>query len=558
MAVAVCLALGSATPLSLAQVQPDAGAVLRDQAQPRLVIPPRAAPRIEVDEPVRPAMKPSDARFVVKRFLLTHNAMIADAELQALLAETIGKEVGFAELEAAVARVTQRYRERGYLLARAYLPAQDIHDGAVEIQVLEGRYGKVEVKNAARVRDDVVRRLIERHIEPGVAAYELKLDRALLLAGDLAGVAAAHSVLRPGEKVGETDIRIELTASRLISGTVEFDNHGNRFTGPHRVSAQVNVASPLRLGDQVSLRVIKGLTGLDYARAAYQLPVGGDGARVGAAYTASRYQLYGAAFNAAGITGDSRAWTVNASYPFVRGRNVNLTGQLAYDWRDFEDRTTSTGTLSEKSTRVAAATLSGDARDGLLGGGVSAFAVTYNAGQVGIRSPAQQAADAASARTQGHFDKWSVNALRLQTLSESMQLYIALTAQRAGKNLDSSEKLILGGAQGVRAYPQGEAAGDSGIVGSAEVRYNASVDKLPGVVQPFVFVDAGRVTINTTPFAATPNRRDLAGAGAGVAWSRPNDFQVKLSVARRLGSQPATASDRDSRSRGWIYLSKQF
>ena len=558
-ALAVWLALAAgAAPVTLAQVQPNAGSVLRGETQPRLAIPPKEAPGIKVDEPVRPAMKPSDDRFVLKRFLFSSNALIPDAELHALVAPYTGREVGFADLEAAANRVTQHYRERGYLLARAYLPAQDIRDGAVEILVLEGRYGKVEIQNNSRVRDSVVKRHVDQHITPGAPAYALKLDRELLLLGDLPGVAAAHSVLRPGANVGETDIRIELTPSKLVTGTLEFDNHGNRFTGPHRVTGQVNVASPLGMGDLLSARVTKGFTGLDYGRVSYQAPVGGDGARVGGAYTLSRYHLHGAAFNTAGIHGESHAWTVNASYPVVRARDLNLMAQFAYDWRDFEDRTHSTGTLSEKKTQVAAATLSGDARDGLLGGGVNVFAVTYNAGTLDIRSPGQLAADAVSARSNGRFGKWSVNALRVQTLTERTQLYVALAAQKANKNLDSSEKFILGGAQGVRAYPQGEAAGDSGVIGNAEWRYNASIESLPGVIQPFVFADAGRVVVNTTPFIASPNRRDLAGAGAGISWSRSNDFQVKLTLARRLGSQPSTASDSDRKGRGWIYLSKQF
>ena len=86
-----------------------------------------------MDEPARPAAKPSDARFVLKRVVITGNTVFAQETLLALLEDTIGKEVGFAELEAAAARISSYYRERGYLVARAYLPAQDIKDGSVEI-----------------------------------------------------------------------------------------------------------------------------------------------------------------------------------------------------------------------------------------------------------------------------------------------------------------------------------------------------------------------------------------------------------------------------------------
>ena len=109
-----------------------------------------------------------------------------------------------------------------------------------------------------------------------------------------------------------------------------------------------------------------------------------------------------------------------------------------------------------------------------------------------------------------------MNLLRQQSLGERLSVYLSLSAQRAGKNLDSSEKFVLGGVNGVRAYPQGEASGDSGYVATVEARYVPDFAAIPGVLQPFVFVDAGGVTISQNPFAVTSNKRRLAGGGIGL------------------------------------------
>jgi len=81
---------------------------------------------------------------------------------------------------------------------------------------------------------------------------------------------------------------------------------------------------------------------------------------------------------------------------------------------------------------------------------------------------------------------------------------------------------------------------------------------LPGTLQPFVFVDAGGVTISENQFAPGQNTRNLSGAGAGLTWVRARDFQVKLSLATRLGSEPSTASDKDQHTRGWVQAIKYF
>ena len=106
-----------------AQVAPDAGSMLRDQQKPILEVPTHTAPAIKLDEPARPAIQPSSTRFVLKRFRVTGNTAFAEAELVAQVGDIVGKDIGFADLDQAASRISRYYRERGYLVARAYLPA---------------------------------------------------------------------------------------------------------------------------------------------------------------------------------------------------------------------------------------------------------------------------------------------------------------------------------------------------------------------------------------------------------------------------------------------------
>lgn len=328
-----------------AQVAPDAGSILREQTQPRLELPTRPAPEIKFNEPVRPALKPNATRFVLKSFRISGNSAFPQSELQALVQDYAGKEIGYADLDAAAARISRYYRDRGYMVARAYLPAQDIVDGNVEIAVLEGRYGKADLNNRSRVRDSVVRGYIDGF--PGTAVFAPNIERKVFLLNDLAGVNEARVALRPGATVGESDITLELSPAPLVTGNVEFDNHGNRYTGANRLGGQINLLSPLGLGDQFSARLTKGFDGLEYGRLNYLLPLGGDGFKLGGTYSATRYKL-GGAFAPLNASGDSHSYTLSVSYPFIRSRTFNLYGQIAYDWRDFEDRVASTATAIEK------------------------------------------------------------------------------------------------------------------------------------------------------------------------------------------------------------------
>jgi hemolysin activation/secretion protein len=540
---------------SHAQIAPDAGSILREQQKPVLEVPVRPTPSIRVEEPARPALKPSAARFMLKGFRISGITVFAQAELLAGVQDYVGKEVDFADLDQAASRISRYYREQGFLVARAYLPAQDIKDGVVEIAVIEGRFGKVNLGNKSRVRDGVVR----GHLNalPGTAVTEAGIERKMLLLNDLPGVGDARALLSPGANVGESDITVELAPAPFASGSVEFDNFGNRFTGANRLTGKLNLLSPLGVGDMLNAQLTKSFNGLEYGRLSYQLPIGGDGFKLGAAYSKTDYQL-GRAFSALNASGDADTYTLNVSYPFIRTRTFNLYGQAAYDWRDFQDRVAATATVADKSSRAATLTLSGDARDALLGGGITVFSAGFSRGRLNLETPAVRAADDATARTQGHFDKWNVNALRLQSLRERLSAYLSFSGQTASKNLDSSEKFVLGGANGVRAYPQGEASGDAGYIATVELRYTMAMPSLPGVLQPFVFVDSGGVTINQNPFVAGVNSRHLSAGGLGLMWTAAGDYQVKLTLATRLGNQPSVASDTDRHTRGWVQAIKYF
>ena len=550
LAWAICATL---TPLpALAQTAPDAGSTLRQLEPPTLTLPRKPPPGVEFDAPARPVLAPAPAlRFALKAFRITGATAFPEPELLQLVQDYIGREVGIAELGEAVSRITRYYALRGYPLATAYLPAQDIKDGVVELVVLEGRFGKVELLNRSRVRDGV----IASHLDalPGRIVEEAVLERQLLLVYDLPGVVPAKAVLAPGQAVGETGLRLELDAGRTAAGALEFDNYGNRFSGANRLSAQLDLSSPARLGDAASVRIAKGDPGLEYGRASYQLPVSGQGLRAGAAYSAVRYRL-GGSFAALAASGEARTATGFVQYPFVRSRQHNLNGRVAYEHRDLQDRL---DTVTDRTARLVTATLSGDAFDAVGGGGASAFSISYHRGELNIQTPFAKAIDDVTARTDGGYHKWNLSFVRLQNLTERFSAYAAFHGQKAGRNLDSSEKLILGGINGVRAYPQGEAAGDSGYLLSGELRYAFSLGVVPGSFQLVGFVDTGQVTLNEEAFAAGPNHRRLSGGGIGLNWTRADDFALRVAVAHRIGNSRATAGS-DTETRGWFQAIKFF
>ena len=138
---------------------PDAGQVLREMRGGERDMRPEKAEEPVIEALPRPAIKlPEGIRIPVGAFRVSGNSAIPSAELDALVRPWAGQTLDLAGLNDAAGAITRHYQSRGYLLSYAYLPAQKVVDGVVEIAVLEGRVDAVQVVAAqdVRLRDDVI------------------------------------------------------------------------------------------------------------------------------------------------------------------------------------------------------------------------------------------------------------------------------------------------------------------------------------------------------------------------------------------------------------------
>lgn len=500
---------------------------------------------VEVTTPV------AETRLLVRRLRVTGATLYPEADLVALTGFQAGTELTLTDLRRMAAKIAEHYQRNGHFVAQAYLPAQDIQDGVVDIAVIEGRYGRVSVNNQARLPDGLASSHMEG-LNPGDPVASAPLEERLLLLSDVPGV-TVRSTLVPGASLGASDLMVDILPGKPVTGSIDADNAGNRYTGAYRLGGTVHVNNPSGLGDMVSLRVLTSGSGLQYARASYQVPLGK--AKVGVAYSHMRYAL-GREFDSLGASGTARIASVFGNYPLVRSRNSNLYAGLALDVKRFEDRMDTPPSHREKRAEVLMASLYGDQSGG---GGTSGYSLTWSAGRLDLQGADARTTDAASARSNGHFNKLGFMANRVQSLGDTFSLYGAVQGQVASKNLDVSEKMELGGMYAVRAFPEGEAYADQGYVLTLEARMRLQplVTKAPGQMYFIVFVDAGAVRTHRNPWDTSANRRTLSGAGVGLNWIAANDLVVKAYYARKLGHDVATSAP-DRSGRFWVQLVKYF
>lgn len=536
-----------------AQQIPNAGSQL--QQIPPVPVSDQLSPRLEIEQGEKTVNTETDTATIKVNVLRVDGATVySEPDLIALTRFKPGSVLSLSDLRAMAEKISDYYHDNGYFLARAYLPAQDIVNGAVTIAVIEGRYGKVVLKNESNLNDDVANNILSGLNSGDIIATEPLESRLLMLSG-VPGV-NVKSTLVPGALFGTSDLIVEVLPGRFISGSIDADNAGSRYTGEYRLGATLNLNNVTGRGDVASLRTLTSGSGMNYARISYQMPVGK--ASLGVAYSKLNYKL-GREFESLRANGTAEVASIYGSYPLIRSRNTNLSAQLVMDFRTFQDRIDSTSSVTDKKAQALTASLVGDHRDNIGRGGVTAYSVGLTSGNLDIETPSARAFDAMTAQSNGHYNKLAFSALRLQNLTEILSLYGAISGQLASKNLDVSEKLALGGMYGVRAYPVGEAYADEGYLATVEARFLLArfSEHMVGQMHFVVFADTGTVTINKDPWFVGDNRRTLSGAGVGLTWTDPGNFAIRTYYAQKLGNEVATSAP-DKSGRFWIQAVKYF
>lgn len=481
------------------------------------------------------------------------------AALPVLTAPFVGAGRSYEDLVDAAARVTRfLQRDLGYYLGYAYLPEQVPEGGKVRIAVLEGRLDQVVLDwpEGLPVRREVVEAYLAR-LKPGEILNVRDVERVVFLVNDLRGLTARFEV-RAGRTPGTASLVVTPQPEARLAQRVELDTLGSRYSGILRGSWLGTFNSPTGHGDGLVLNLLSTSTrGLVFGVAGYTLPVGSDGFKFGASLSLVRYRLDEELLNL-GLNGRSQTATVYGLYPAVRSRNLNLFTLVSADTKRYDDRNDVGSSRIVKRVDDLQVSLSGDARDDLLTGGVSTYELSLLGGHL-------SAPNLATKGLRSDFAHLRLNLSRLQNLVDNrLLLYLSLKSQVAAHNLDSTEQFQLGGPDRVRAFAPGEGTGDGGLQATAELRLLPPEAWFGRVARELVFsafVDAGRVRLLAEPPTdqnPTPdNHKFFSGWGVGAVWDRPSDFALRAYLAWPASGTP-TADRRELAPRFYLTANKSF
>lgn len=552
----IVAAASCSSAFAWSQTLPNAGSILQETV-PRDTRP--AAPGgtnalPPAPQPATPTAPASGQKVLLKGFTLKGNDTIPTEQLLAPVRDKVGTEVDFTALQAIAARITQVYRERGYLLAQVVIPPQDLSSGILELSVLEGRVAHVrlDVGAGTPIREDLLRARIAQ-IPVGAPLQQDTLERTMLLMSDLPGIVVTSAV-EAGNEIGTVDLTISVMPAKRWTFSTDVDNFGAESSGTWRLGALARLNSPFMIGDNLDVRLL-GSERLDtaYGRVGYEAPINADGTRVGVAVARLNYSL-GEQFASLDAQGEATVADLTITHPLLRTRNQNLLARANLEYRDLIDNIGVVGSHNHRSLVEGSVGVSYEGRDAALGGGFNSADVELLVGSLQFKDPLYEQLDTSQfgRNTQGTEMRVTFFANRLNTITERMSVFVGIAGQWAGTTLDNSSRFLLGGPHAVRAYSPSEALVDEGFVATLEGRY-----AITSKASVFSFFDfgAGKYNANPRPNEGS-NSITRSGVGLGAFWAAPGGISLQGTVAWRTTGPDTTGSDRLPRF--YVQLTKLF
>ncbi len=528
MAIVSTLAMGPA--LAQAVGLPSAADSSRiDQNTRRLPepmpdVPATAAPRI-----LPSAKAPEGAekiRFKLRNVTVRNAENIPDVAIVDIYEPYIGHEVTLDLAWVWAGQITERYKNAGYFLSRAYVPQQSIEDGHLTLVAVAGYVHEIKTQGHG-VESSLVQRW-EEQVKAHKPLTSQQLESALLELNDMPGV-KFRAVLEPTDdaQAAEGAVNMRLIGSKkAASGYVRTNNYGSRFLGPYQLEGQVS-ASLLPM-QQTTLSGLVSLPTdeLKNASLSHSLAlepgwtVDGYVARTGAqpGYTLKDQEI------------KSTSYTVGfgTSYQWIRQRDFNLSSRLAFEGRRTDADILGTA-LTRDDVRVARASLNIDGADGWNGYALANIAVTQGLSVFG----SSKAGDLNLSREEAHpdFTKLNLTLSRIQGLGYGFQILTSMDGQLASGPLYSSEEFGYGGQAFGRGYDASEFTGDHGVAGALELRYTDLPVYEEITFTPYGFYDIGTVW----NFDATQQPRTSgSSAGVGLTLQHALGIRANLTVAKPL------------------------
>lgn len=489
----------------------------------------------------------SEQTFFVNKIEVINSKIYTEKDFNSIIQPLEKRDVTLTELQQAAEQITKLYVDNGYISSRAILTPQNIENGIVKIEVIEGSIANIIVEGNKRLNSDYISSRLKLGTSTPVNANKIEEQLQLLRANNL--IKSIEASLQPAEGKGQSILVVKVEEADPFKFGVHFDNYGIVSTGSETTGIFLGYGNVFGIGDNIGVNFDTSTTwGRKIVDVDYNIPVNAMDGSINLRTTFQRNDITELEFDNLNLANNSDFYQITYRQPLIKTISEEFALSLSFNYQynqrlqDGEpnpifllgDNENGVNTLSV--IRFAQDYISRDL-NGVWGlrsqfnFGVNWFGATQNSDvfipQLGTISIPDSS-----------FFSWQGQVQRLQRISEDNLLIIQGEMQFTPDSLLSSEQFVIGGGRSVRGYRTNIRSGDNGIRFSIEDRITlARNDEGLRLFTVAPFFDMGYVwyeennPLNNPILNPGLDTRFLAGLGLGLISEPLQGLTIRIDYA---------------------------
>jgi hemolysin activation/secretion protein len=482
-------------------------------------------PAVEVT-PTRLSALPS---IFVQDFILQGNRVFSTAELQqAVLNAYHGRYISAAELQEIRHKLSQYYYDKGYINSGALIPDQDVQDGIVRIDIIEGRLSAIQLSGNQALRSSWLLPRLRPHADEPLNSLVLQERLQILQQNPL--IQRFDAELGPGVRPDEAILNFHLVEQkRPYQFSAEFNNHRSPSIGAYRLVLDAKHQSLSGRNDELYARY--GITeGLNDYHLSYSLPVTARDTRLEVRLERSDAKVVAKPFVALNVESQTDTYSLGVKHPLIQRYTSDFHYQMLEAGISLDKRSSKTYLLEQPfsfsagvqdgESKVTAVRLNQNWLDrsqnrvlflsSSFGLGLNIWDATQN-----------DVADInGNMLPDGEFITWIGQIRWIERFPsvfnewiKNSQLVMRADAQWSNDDLLPLEKFTFGGASSVRGYRENQLVYDHALVVSLEWQIPLNTNNTV-FLAPFIDYGWGS---NYRLEVDSPS--SIASVGLGVLWN---------------------------------------
>ena len=512
-----------------------------------------------------------DERFDIVRFQVEGNTLLADAEVQRIVAPLAGSRRVYGDIQKALEALEGAYRRAGFSTVQVFVPEQELSTGVVRLRVTEGVIGKVAISGNKYFDDANIRAALPA-LKEGKAPNLRELSENIQLSNENPAK-QVEVTLGVSEEEGKVDAKVAVAEENPQRGFATLDSTGTAATGISRVGVAYQNANLFKLDHTLTLAYTTSAdapTGVkvDIFSAGYRVPLYGLGDSLDFIYgkssvnTPSSSPTLGGAL---GIIGKGDVFGARLNHYFARRGEYTSKLIIGADYKYINARcsvgappsvnpvsidppTPPIASCVPYTTRPLSLTYTGqkqspgqmlDYNIGLAHNLALGSRYTNTAANAG-NDDRYSYLTSGQRPTRDDFTVLRFGGSYLKAVASDWQMRLALSGQLANHPLVAAEQFGFAGSAAVRGFTERAAATDSGYFANAEI-YTPELGKqagLSGNLRALAFYDFGRGFNNNIADSNVARVVGIGSVGVGVRYSVGKDFSLRFDLARVIDAGP--------------------